>query len=205
MPSPDEPYDAPTGIHRQSPIGNPHSNFVSRGGEKLSAALDAFQLDVTGLTCADLGAHTGGFTDCLLRRGAAHVYTVDTCYGTLAWKLRRDPRVTVRERTNAMHLTLPRPVDLVVIDVGWTPQRMILPAAARNLAPGGRVITLIKPHYEAGPDLLRDGVLPDDRFDDVVQFTLQEIERAGWTVLQTIDSPLRGHGGNREMLAKLTA
>ncbi len=189
--------------HRHVTIDEPHSHFVSRGGEKLAAALRSFSFDVAGLTCADFGAHTGGFTDCLLQRGAAHVCCVDTCYGTLAWKLRRDPRVTVRERTNAMHVTLQRQVDLIVIDVGWTPQRLILPAAERNLSPGGRVISLIKPHYESPADWLRDGVLPDERLDDVVRVTLAALMQAGWTVIKCVESPLRGHGGNREMLALL--
>ncbi len=107
--------------------------YVSRGGDKLAAALDYFGLDATDRVCADLGSHVGGFVDCLLQRGAARVYAVDTCYGTLAWKLRRNPRVVVRERTNAMHVSLPEPVDLVTIDVGWTPQSKILPNAARLL------------------------------------------------------------------------
>ena len=109
--------------------------YVSRGGEKLAAALDRFGLDVTGLVCADLGSHVGGFVDCLLRRGAARVHSVDTAYGTLAWKLRRDSRVVVYERTNAMHVSLPEPVDLVTIDVGWTPQVRILPNVARLVTP----------------------------------------------------------------------
>lgn len=166
--------------------------FVSRGGLKLAAALDAFGLDPRGLRCADLGCNVGGFTDCLLQRGAAHVFAVDTSYGTLAWKLRNDPRVTVLERRNALHLD-PRSAldaaasdagnhacDLVVIDLGWTRQRLALPAAIRWLrvprpdaddraddraedrlagcspsprpaAP--RIITLIKPHYEHDPGL----------------------------------------------------
>src|SRR4051794_36941461 len=103
--------------------------FVSRAGEKLDHALTAFALDVTGFTCADFGANAGGFTDCMLQRGAAKVYAVDTGYGALEWKLRRDPRVVVMERTNAMHATLPEEVDLVTIDVAWTKQRHILPAA----------------------------------------------------------------------------
>ncbi len=146
--------------------------YVSRGGDKLAAALDHFQLVVTGRICADLGSQVGGFVDCLLRRRAARVYAVDTCYGTLAWKLRRDPKVVVRERTNAMHVSLPEPVDIVTIDVGWTRQSKILPnvvkliAGSRGLTPAARgdddaestkrdttrearVVTLIKPHYEA--------------------------------------------------------
>jgi predicted rRNA methylase YqxC with S4 and FtsJ domains len=107
--------------------------YVSRGGDKLAAALAAFDLDAAGRVCADFGSHVGGFVDCLLRFGAARVYAVDTCYGTLAWRLRRNPRVIVRERTNAMHVSLPEPVDLVTIDVGWTPQAKILPNVARTL------------------------------------------------------------------------
>ncbi|MCH9003257.1 MAG: hypothetical protein IIC02_11845 [Planctomycetes bacterium] len=136
-------------------------SYVSRGGDKLAAALTHFKLDVGGLVCADLGSHVGGFVDCLLQRGAAKVYSVDTSYGTLAWTLRKDDRVVVLERTNAMHVTLPEPVDLVTIDVGWTPQAKILPAAARMIKPEGRVVTLLKPHYEAAKELLVDGVLPD--------------------------------------------
>jgi len=197
-----QPGDVPD-VNRKSPISIRQSTFVSRGGEKLQAALDGFQLNVSGLTCADFGAHTGGFTDCLLQRGAAHVFSVDTCYGTLAWKLRRDPRVTVYERTNAIHISLPRPVDLVVIDAGWTPQRLILPAARRNLAPGGHVVTLIKPHYEADSGLLRDGVVPDELFGGVVLSVLESIRQQGWTIKHTVESPLRGHGGNKELLAWL--
>ena len=115
----------------------------------INFALTQFGMDVRGLVCADLGSNVGGFVDCLLQRGAGKVYSVDTSYGTLAWKLRKDPRVVVLERTNAMHVTLPEPVDFVTIDVGWTRQEKILPAAARMLKPGGRVVTLIKPKAEA--------------------------------------------------------
>ena len=108
-------------------------DYVSRGGDKLAAALDHFERDVTGRVCADLGSHVGGFVDCLLGRGAARVYAVDTSYGTLAWKLRRDPRVVPLERTNAIHVELIEPVDLVTIDVGWTPQAKILPNVARMI------------------------------------------------------------------------
>src|ERR1700726_4579177 len=117
--------------------------FVSRAGEKLEFALDAFGLDVRGFACADFGCNAGGFTDCLLQRGAAKVYAIDTGYGALDWKLRKDPRVAVMERTNAMHVTLPEPVDLVTIDVAWTKQKNILPAARRVLKPTGIVLALI--------------------------------------------------------------
>src|SRR3954470_5640444 len=122
--------------------------FVSRAGQKLDHALTTFSIDVAGLTCADLGCNAGGFTDCLLQRGAAKVYAVDTGYGALAWTLRKDPRVVVMERTNAMHVELPEPVPFVCIDVAWTRQRHILPAGRRLVTPDGRVVTLIKPHYE---------------------------------------------------------
>ena len=143
-------------------------DFVSRAGLKLDHALVTFGIDVTGLICADLGSNAGGFVDCLLQRGAAKIYAIDTGYGALEWKLRKDPRVVVMERTNAMHVELPEKVHLVTIDVAWTKQRFILPAARRMIGNDGAVVTLIKPHYEADPTLLRKGVLPDQNVDDVV-------------------------------------
>jgi 23S rRNA (cytidine1920-2'-O)/16S rRNA (cytidine1409-2'-O)-methyltransferase len=178
--------------------------YVSRGGDKLSAALDGFELEVSGAVCADFGSHIGGFVDCLLRRGAARVFSIDTSYGALAWKLRRDPRVVVLERTNAMHVELSEQVDLVTVDVGWTPQDKILPAAGRVVSPTGHVVTLIKPHYEAPKEMLVDGVLPDDAVDAVVAQVLGRIKAGGWNVLATMTSPLRGHAGNREHFALLT-
>src|SRR6476659_10241523 len=115
--------------------------FVSRAGQKLEHALASFGIDVKGLTCADLGCSTGGFTDCLLERGAAKVYAIDTGYGVLDWKLRKDPRVVVMERTNAMHAVLPEPVPVVTIDVAWTKQRHILPAARRMVGDDALVVT----------------------------------------------------------------
>ena len=187
-------------------------SYVSRAGDKLAAALEHFRIDVTGFVCADLGSQVGGFIDCLLRRGAAKVYSVDTCYGTLAWKLRRDPRVVVLERTNAMHVSLPECVDLVTIDVGWTPQAKILPNVAGLIRPDAHVVTLLKPHYEADSTAaarhngspLVDGVLPDEAVDQVVGRVLRQIEGMGWTVHDTLPSPIRGHGGNREAFAQLT-
>jgi 23S rRNA (cytidine1920-2'-O)/16S rRNA (cytidine1409-2'-O)-methyltransferase len=126
--------------------------FVSRGGVKLRHALSELGVDPSGLLCADLGCSTGGFTDCLLRAGASRVVSVDTGYGVLAWRLRNDPRVTVRERENALYAPpVPGGVDLVVIDLGWTPQRLCIPVALtwlRPAVPACRVLTLIKPHYE---------------------------------------------------------
>src|SRR5829696_6971927 len=135
-------------------------DFVSRAGRKLDHALTHFDLDVTGKTCADLGSNTGGFVDVLLGRGATKAYAVDTGYGVLEWKLRKDPRVVVMERTNAMHVELPEKVRFVSIDVAWTKQRRILPAARKLLVDDGRCVTLIKPHYESEPGLLKKGVLP---------------------------------------------
>ena len=123
------------------------TTFVSRAGLKLEHAIHAFDFDVAGLSCADLGCNVGGFTDCLLQRGAAHVHAVDTGYGTLAWKLRSDPRVDTLERTNALHIEPPSRVDLVTIDLGWTPQKLALPAGLKWLT-SGHIITLVKPHYE---------------------------------------------------------
>ena len=175
--------------------------FVSRAGEKLEHALAVFALDVKEAVCADFGANAGGFTDCLLQRGAAKVYAVDTGYGALDWKLRRDSRVVVMERTNAMHLELDEEVDLVTIDVAWTKQRHILPAAWRAIKPTGHVVCLIKPHYEAPPKLLVKGVLPADQVDPVVQSVLADIAAAGFEVLKTTPSPMLGSKGNIEVLA----
>lgn len=178
-------------------------DFASRAGLKLSHALDSFQIVVASLVCADLGSNVGGFVDCLLQRGAAKVYAVEKGYGVLEWQLRKDPRVVVMERTNAMHVKLPEPVSLVTIDVAWTRQRNILPAAARILAPAGSVVTLIKPHYEAPRALLKKGVLPETEVDAIVQAVQQDINAAGFDVVATTRSPIAGGQGNVEVLASL--
>ncbi|MDP6157971.1 MAG: SAM-dependent methyltransferase [Phycisphaerales bacterium] len=186
--------------------------LVSRAGGKLQHALETFDIDVTGLRCVDLGCNVGGFTDCLLRRGAESVIAVDTGYGILAWKLRQDPRVYVRERTNALHTEPPDGgVDLVVIDLGWTPQRHALPAARRWLAPGGRIVSLVKPHYEldeAGRRVhLKDGRLDDAIAETMLQAVLESLEGMQLRALSTTRSPIRGGKssrgkgqGNREFL-----
>lgn len=179
----------------------PVDNFVSRAGGKLAHALATFGIRVAGLTCADLGSNTGGFVDCLLQIGAARVYAVDTGYGVLAWKLRKDPRVVVMERTNAMHVELPERVDLVTIDVAWTKQRNILPAARRLLKAGGQVVSLVKPHYEAPPAWLRAGVLPAERVAEVLGQVSPEFKKAGLELLNTTPSPMQGAKGNHEILA----
>lgn len=181
--------------------------FVSRAGEKLEAAMAAFGIEVAGAVCADLGCNVGGFTDCLLRRGAARVYAVDTGYGVLEYKLRKDPRVVVLERTNAMHVELPEKAALVVIDVAWTKQAKILPAAGRLLGPGGggAVVSLIKPHYEAPKAWLRQGILPAERLPEVIETVKADLAAAGFELRGLIDSPIKGTGGNAEMLAWLEA
>ena len=195
--------------HPKSPTPKPQSpsagGYVSRGGDKLAAALDHFRISPAGLTCADLGCSVGGFTDCLLQRGAAKVYAVDTAYGELAWRLRRDDRVAVLERTNALHLDLPEAVGLVAIDVGWTRQHLILPAALRLIEPDGRIVTLIKPHYEADKRLLRKGVLPDEQVDSVVRDVIGQLGEAGIEVADLVESPIRGQGGNREVVGLVRA
>jgi len=170
--------------------------FVSRAGAKLEHALEEFKLDVTGLRCADFGCNVGGFTDCLLQRGAKHVTAIDTGYGALAWKLRQDPRVETRERTNALHAEAPAGgVDLVVLDLAWTPQRLAIPAALKWLAPGGRIITLIKPHYELRDEekaWLDRGFLPHERVPGVVARVEAEMPALGAKVLGSTQSPLVG-------------
>jgi 23S rRNA (cytidine1920-2'-O)/16S rRNA (cytidine1409-2'-O)-methyltransferase len=180
----------------------PGERFVSRAGAKLEHALEAFGTAVEGLRCADFGCNVGGFTDCLLQRGAARVTAVDTGYGALAWKLRQDPRVEVRERTNALHADPPAGgVDLVVVDLAWTPQRLAVPAAMRWLAPGGRVVTLVKPHYELRDDekaWLDRGFLPHDRVPGVVARVEAAMPALGARVTGSARSPLVGGKTSRK-------
>ncbi len=172
--------------------------FVGRGGDKLRYALDHLGLDVTGAVAADFGCNVGGFTDCLLQAGAARVYAVDTGYGVLAWKLRQDERVIVMERTNAMHVELPGPVDLVVIDVAWTRQRNILPNALAQLKPDGVVLSLFKPQYEAPRGSVRKGRVRDERLEEVLVQTLAGLADAGIGVLEVIRLPLTKKAKNPE-------
>ncbi|MFA6045048.1 MAG: SAM-dependent methyltransferase [Phycisphaerales bacterium] len=186
--------------------------YVGRGGHKLRHALTAFDIHPTGLTCADFGCSTGGFTDCLLQAGAAKVYAIDTAYGQLAWTLRKDPRVQVMERTNALHAQPPEvPVDLVVADLGWTPQRLLVPVAMKWLRPGGHLITLIKPHYEfkdRGGKLPPKGILPEEQALEITHQTVALLAAAGFSVRSLTKSPVLGGadlkgkgGGNAEWLA----
>lgn len=179
--------------------------YVSRGGQKLAAALDAFPVPVTGATAIDVGASTGGFTDCLLQYGAARVYAVDVGYGQLAWKLRSDPRVVVLERTNIRYLeALPDGVlaELAVIDASFISLALVLPPTLRLLTPGAQIVALIKPQFEAGKeDVGKGGVVRDPRTHRRV---LEETcVLAGSLTLQVtglIPSPLLGPAGNVEFL-----
>jgi 23S rRNA (cytidine1920-2'-O)/16S rRNA (cytidine1409-2'-O)-methyltransferase len=185
--------------------------YVSRGGHKLEHALNLFHLDVTGITALDLGASTGGFTDCLLQRGATRVFAVDVGRGQLAWKLRQDRRVVVMEKTNARHLTAAQfpqpytPAGLAVIDCSFISLRNILPAAIALLRPDGKIIALVKPQFEAGKaeaDKGR-GVIRDPLVHERVLAELREFVRAQ-TELRwqgVVESPLLGPAGNKEFLA----
>jgi len=187
--------------------------YVSRGGLKLEHGLQVFGLAVRGCTALDLGAATGGFTDCLLQAGAAQVYAVDVGYGQLAWKLRQDPRVVVMERTNARYLgpdSFPspfQPVDVVVIDCSFISLRKILPRAVALLRPAGKIVALIKPQFEAGKadaDKGR-GVIADpavhQRVLDELRLFVESLPKLRW--LKLTESPLRGPAGNKEFLVLL--
>ncbi len=180
------------------------AKYVTRSGLKLEHALETFRLGVAGRVCADLGSHQGGFVDCLLQRGAAKVYSVDTAYGTLAWSLRQDERVAVLERTNAMHVELPEPVDLVTIDVGWTRMMHILPAARGLVHTRGRIIALVKPQYEAAEHEREKGVVPEETLRPVLERVRLTVPETGLALLDETRSPIRGGGGNAEFLFLLT-
>lgn len=174
--------------------------FVSRGGDKLDGALDVFGLDINGQTVADLGANVGGFTDCVLQRGARCVYAVDTGYGVLDWKLRQDERVVVMERVNALHVTLPEPVNLTVIDVGWTPMVRILPVALGLVAQDGCVVALLKPQYEARDDERANGVVLADCVENIVNRVVDGLISEGIRIVGKTPSSVVGSGGNQEYL-----
>jgi 23S rRNA (cytidine1920-2'-O)/16S rRNA (cytidine1409-2'-O)-methyltransferase len=180
--------------------------YVSRGGDKLTAALDAFGIDPAGRVCLDVGASTGGFTDVLLQRGAAQVIAVDVGYGQLAWSLRQDPRVTVLERVNIRHLEqLPVPADLAVIDVSFISLRLVLPRVRDLLSPPGDVVALVKPQFEVGKGAVgKGGVVRDPEQHRQVLGELRHfVEDSGYDVAAEIPSPILGAKGNREFLLYL--
>lgn len=176
--------------------------FVSRGGEKLDAALEAFALDVRGLVCADVGASTGGFTDCLLQRGARSVIAVDVGRAQLHMKLRDDARVTLLEGVNARALPELPPVGLFVADLSFISLRKVLPSVASRVAPGTEGVVLLKPQFEAGPrDVPRGGVIRDPAVQErVLGDFLAWLEAEGWSRDGVIPSPIRGGDGNLEYL-----
>lgn len=183
--------------------------YVGRGGLKMEGALDAFGIDPTGMTCLDVGASTGGFTDCLLQRGAAKVHAVDVGTNQLAWKLRSDPRVIVKEKFNARHMTpehIGDPIDLAVTDVSFISLTRILPPMFSTLKADGQIVCLIKPQFELGRDdiskggIVRDPALHQRAVDKIHHFVTEEL---GHTWIECIDSPITGTDGNREFLAWL--
>lgn len=185
--------------------------YASRGGEKLAAALAQFPIDVTGLTAVDVGASTGGFTDCLLQAGTATVYAVDVGYGQLAWKLRSDDRVVAIERTNIRYLDAlpsltdtqqPTLVDLAVIDASFISLELVLPATLKHLKPSGQIIALIKPQFEAGKAQVgKKGVIRDRRVHkSVLEKIFDLAQQQNCIVAGLIPSPLRGPAGNIEFL-----
>jgi 23S rRNA (cytidine1920-2'-O)/16S rRNA (cytidine1409-2'-O)-methyltransferase len=181
--------------------------YVSRGGIKLAHALDVFDIDVTGMVAADLGASTGGFTDCLLQRGAVRVYAIDVGYGQLDYRLRIDDRVIVMERVNARHLeSLPELVDFVCIDVSFIGLEHILPVAARLLKDSGQCVALIKPQFEAGRDAVgKGGVVRDEATRrETVRHAIDLARENGLGLLGVTRSPITGPAGNVEFLAYLT-
>ncbi len=180
--------------------------YVSRGGLKLAAALEAFALDPQGWVVADVGASTGGFTDCLLQRGAARVYAIDVGYGQLAWSLRRDPRVVVLERTNVRYLeALPEPIDLVAIDVSFISLELVLPVVVRWLKSAGRIVALVKPQFEVGRgEVGRGGVVRRPEQHIAVLERVARLSHAlGLRLEGVVPSPILGPAGNREFLAHL--
>jgi 23S rRNA (cytidine1920-2'-O)/16S rRNA (cytidine1409-2'-O)-methyltransferase len=179
--------------------------FVSRGGLKLEAALAHFGVDVAGATCADVGASTGGFTDCLLQRGAAKVHAIDVGYGQLHEKLRTDPRVVSHERVNARHLgddALPEAVSVVVIDVSFISLTLVLPAVLPRLSPGGTLVALVKPQFEVGPEQLEKGGVVRDAAAraGAIEKVRACVVALGLEVSGVIDSPAPGPAGNVEAL-----
>lgn len=207
------------------------NQFASRGGLKLRHAIENFKLKIENFTVLDVGSSTGGFVDCLLQYGAKQVYSVDTAYGELAWKLRNDPRVIVMERTNILHLKeLPNviaknevtkqsqttdnagswssqddnpKVDLITIDASWTKLELILPMVKPFLKENGYIIALLKPHYEANKQMLVKGILPEDQLEKVVNNVYQKIENLKFKIKNSIESPILGGGGNKEYLLLL--
>lgn len=183
--------------------------YVSRGGLKLEKALREFGVDPSGFVCSDSGASTGGFTDCLLQRGAAKVFAIDVGYGQLAWKVRNDPRVVCMERTNVRYVTpedIGEPLDLSVVDVSFISLKLVLPAIFALLKPEGQVLCLIKPQFEAGKEKVgKKGVVRDPLVHrEVLENFVSLARELGFTILGLTFSPVKGPEGNIEFLGHLS-
>jgi len=182
--------------------------YVSRGGLKLEKALESFAVSVQGLVCLDVGASTGGFTDCLLQHGALRVYAVDVGYGQLAWQLRQDARVTAIERMNIRNMPLkmlPEPVDLVTIDVSFISLKIVVPTVMKFIKKPAWIIALIKPQFEVGKGKVgKGGVVRDPlQHESVLNELDQFFKDNGWTCLAVVPSPILGPSGNKEFLIHL--
>ena len=195
--------DAPLAVTQPPP-------YVGRGGIKLAHALDTFGIDPSGWTCLDVGASTGGFTDCMLQRGARKVWAVDVGHGQLDYRLRTDPRVEVREGVNARHpLNLPEPVDLATIDVSFISLELVLPAATSALRPGGTVLALVKPQFEAGRGkvgkggVVRDASVHRDVLSRLINWVVSNRAGLSLRVRGLTPSPILGDAGNREFFLYL--
>ena len=184
----------------------PDIAYVGRGGLKLEAALDAFKIDPSGMVAMDVGASTGGFTDCLLQRGAAKVYAIDVGYGQFDWKLRNDERVVLMERTNIRHLStdaLPVKADIAVIDVSFISLKLVVPVVSRFLMqPGGILVALVKPQFEVGrADVGKGGIVrDDDKRIKALESVIESVNALSLNVKGHIDSPIKGQKGNKEYL-----
>lgn len=197
--------------HRIDPVatvdirGQDHP-YVGRGGVKLAHALDHFAVDATGKICMDVGASTGGFTDCLLQRGAAKVYAVDVGYGQLAWRIAQDPCVVAIERTNIRTMdrdSIPEAIDIAVIDVSFISLTLVLPAVDRFVKANGAIIALVKPQFEVGRGRVgKGGIVRDEGLQrEAVEKIVAAGAALGWTPLGATESPIQGAKGNREFLA----
>lgn len=184
------------------------TGYVSRGGLKLEKAIQALETDIVGYTCLDVGASTGGFTDCLLQHGVSRVFAVDVGYGQLAWKLRQDPRVVVIERTNIRHMpaaSLPQRVDLVTIDVSFISLKIVVPAVLKFMKKNARIVALIKPQFEVGKGLVgKGGVVRNPKLHTKVIEDLKAFfSQTGLSIEFIIPSPILGPKGNKEFVISL--
>jgi 23S rRNA (cytidine1920-2'-O)/16S rRNA (cytidine1409-2'-O)-methyltransferase len=205
----DKPGALVTGSEDIAVKGQDHP-YVSRGGLKLEEALSLLQISVTGLLCLDVGASTGGFTDCLLQHGADRVFAVDVGYGQLAWTLRQDSRVIVLERTNIRHMpetALPSQVDLITIDVSFISLKIVVPAVLKFLKKGGQILALVKPQFEVGKGHVgKGGVVRDQtQHQEVIQNLADFFKTIGLLCKATMPSPILGPKGNREFFFLLTS